>query len=697
MNAVTPGTGRIVPKKKKKVKIIAICLIVALLAGGAYVFIRVRGSKSDGAVAQRTTRVIRGTLTDSIAGSAPIQSSNRSELSPKVTATLEQIKCKEGDQVKAGDVLFVLDNTDALLNIENAENSIDQMQLTLDSTAKSVSGLTVEAPYAGQVTNINVKLGDEVNKGGALLTITDVSKLNVTLPFSGQEVRNITVGQAATVYLQDLMLSVNGTVTYKSSKPYSSASGGELYNVEITINNPGSLEEGMKATAEISAGSALLNSVSSGTISYINNKVIKSDAGGTVVNLNIRENEFVNAGDVLLKLENEDLLVTSSSNEMKMENLKAQLEIQKKQLTYYTITAPFDGTITKLGSANEGDTVKQGETLAVVSDMGHLEFSISIDELDISQIAAGQTVEITADAIEESAETPFAGKVSKVAMEGTSSNGVTTYPVTITVDDSAAGKLKTGMNIDAEIMINDKSDVLMVPVEAVTKMGDRSFVYVVGTDSAADQSGLNSQSSSGSAVGSGGTAGASGEAAAPGGFNRPGRNSAGNSATGAGNGSVSGAGMTGGRPQGAQAQDSQTQSSQTQGTQAQDAQDQSVMSGSGTQNGTSSQNTDVNKQQENSSSTNTAKSGINGVAQRTKADSYYAGATLVMVETGISNDTYIEIVSGLTEGQEIVLPKTSTSTGTSSNSFSGKRDNIMGAGGIQGGGGMPSGGGPGGF
>ncbi|MEN6314922.1 MAG: efflux RND transporter periplasmic adaptor subunit [Clostridiaceae bacterium] len=700
MNTVTPGTGRIVPKKKKKVKIIAICLIVALLAGGAYVFIRVRGSKSDGAVAQRTTRVIRGTLTDSIAGSAPIQSSNRSELSPKVTATLEQIKCKEGDQVKAGDVLFVLDNTDALLNIENAENSIDQMQLTLDSTAKSVSGLTVEAPYAGQVTNINVKLGDEVNKGGALLTITDVSKLNVTLPFSGQEVRNITVGQAAVVYLQDLMLSVNGTVTYKSSKPYSSASGGELYNVEITINNPGSLEEGMKATAEISAGSALLNSVSSGTISYINNKVIKSDAGGTVVGLNIRENEFVNTGDVLLKLENDDLLVTSSSNEMKMENLKAQLEIQKKQLTYYTITAPFDGTITKLGSANEGDTVKQGETLAVVSDMGHLEFSISIDELDISQIAAGQTVEITADAIEESAETPFAGKVSKVAMEGTSSNGVTTYPVTITVDDSAAGKLKTGMNIDAEIMINDKSDVLMVPVEAVTKMGDRSFVYVVGTDSTADQSGqsgLNNQSGSDSAVGSGGTAGANGEAAAPGGFNRAGRNSAGNSATGAGNGSVSGAGMTGGRPQGAQAQDSQTQSSQAQGAQAQDSQDQSVLSGSSTQNGASSPNTDVNKQQENSSSTNTAKSDINRMAQRTKADSYYAGATLVMVETGISNDTYIEIISGLTEGQEIVLPKTSTSTGTSSSSFSGKRDNIMGAGGIQGGGGMPSGGGPGGF
>lgn len=562
MDTVTPGVSRSNFKKKKAVKIIAICLVAALLAGGAYVFVQAQNSKSNGAVAQRTTLVVKGTLTDSIAGSAPIQSSNRSELSPKVTATLEQINCKEGDQVKAGDVLFVLDNTDALSNIENAKNNIAQMQLTLDSTDKSVNGLVVKAPYSGQITNISVKLGDSVNKGGAILTLTDVTKLNVTLPFSGAAVKNVSIGHQATVYLQDLMLSVGGTVTYKSSRPFTTASGGELYNVEITINNPGSLSEGMKATAEITAAGALLESVDSGMLSYLNNIIIKSDAGGTVTSLNVRENEFVNKGDIILKLENDDLLLTSSSNNMKMENLQAQLEIQQKQLSYYSIVAPFNGTITKIGDANEGDTVKQGELLAVVSDMSHLEFSVSIDELDISQLTVGQLVKITADAVEETAITPFTGKVSKVAMEGTSSNGVTTYPVTIAVDDNAAGKLKTGMNIDAEIMISDKADVLIIPLEAVTKMGNRSFVYVKGTNSDSGQ----------------------GDSASQGNFNRPTRRS------------------------------------------------------------------------------NTSSAAIAAIE----------GATLVIVETGISNDTHIEILSGLTEGQEIVLPKVnaSTSSGSSSgNSF----------------------------
>ena len=47
-----------------------------------------------------------------------------------------------------------------------------------------------------------------------------------------------------------------------------------------------------------------------------------------------------------VKLENEDLVLTSSTNDIKMESLKSQLEIQQKQLDYYTITAPFDGVVT---------------------------------------------------------------------------------------------------------------------------------------------------------------------------------------------------------------------------------------------------------------------------------------------------------------------------------------------------------------
>ncbi len=626
MNTVTPGTRRNTFMKKGVFKIVVIFAVLALIAGGAYMFVRARIDNASSAVEQRIATVVKGEIVDSITGSAPIKSSNRSELSPKVTATLEQINCAAGDQVKEGDILFVLDNTDALMSIENTKNNIAEMQLTMDDTANSINDMVIKAPYSGQIQNISIKEGDTANKGSALFTIIDVDNLDVTLAFSGSAVKNISVGQKATVYIQDLMLSVEGKVTYKSSKSYTTSSGGELYNVEISIQNPGSLKEGMSVSAEITAGGSTIESVESGLLSYVSNQVIKSDSGGTVKSLNIRENEFVNSGDVLVVLENDDLILTSSSNEIKMNNLQYQLEIQQKQLAYYTITAPFDGTITKVGTAIEGDTVKQGETLAVLSDMGHLEFSVTIDELDISDIALEQKVNITADAIEDSSTTPLTGKVSEIAMEGNSSNGVTTYDVTVTVDDDSVSMLKTGMNVDCEIFVTDKQDVLMVPLEAVIKMGDKSFVYVINSDTADEQSGQDGQAAADGQNAQNGPAGSEGQQR----FNR--------------------------------AQRSNNTSS----------------SASGSQGGQATGN-----------SASTVQAGFAKAAGRTNADTYYKGATLVKIETGISNETYIEILDGLTEGQKIVLPQINISTGSNSSTSNENKNNM---GGFMSGK-MPSGGG----
>lgn len=680
MGTVEPGINRKSFFSGKVFRIIAICLAFIIIVGGVFIFLRIRNLNSKDAVEQRTAEVTRGQLVDSITGSAPVESANRSELSPKVTATLQQINCKEGDQVKKGDVLFVLDNTDALLNIENTKNQIAQMQLTLDSTSKSVDGLTVEAPFSGQVTGISVKEGDSLNKGGALLTITDVSSLSVTLPFSGTAAKNIAVGEKATVFIPDLMLSVDGTVSYRSSKPYTTASGGELYNVDISIKNPGSLTEGMKASAEIKAGGTVLDSTESGTLTYKNKKTLRSDAGGTVTDINVRENEFVNSGDVLVTLENEDLVLTSSTNDIKMENLKSQLEIQQKQLDYYTITAPFDGTITSMGTANEGDTVKQGEVLAVVSDMNHLQFSINIDELDISKIAVGQDVNITAEALSETQTAPLAGKVSKIAMEGTSNNGVTTYPVTVTVEDNDAGKLKTGMNIDAEILVSNKQNVLMVPLEAVISRAGRSFVYVKGA-AGSGQSGQTGQFGQGNPFGQDAQNGSNTDQSGESRWNGQGGQ------TGAkdrnwqnGTGTTSGSGIR--------------QSFRNRNTSG-------AAIGANTSGAAFGPNVSGGYFGQNSSG---SAAGVRGMTRRQNTDSYYAGAILTEVQTGISNDTYIEIVDGLSEGQVVVLPKTSTaSSNNSTNKNSGFSLGGFGqtvrrssSGNSFQGGGMP-GGGPGGF
>ena len=54
-----------------------------------------------------------------------------------------------------------------------------------------------------------------------------------------------------------------------------------------------------------------------------------------------------------------------------------------------------------------------------------------MDELDVGNVEVGQTVEVTADALENQT---FTGKVTNISSESSQSNGVTNYPVTVTLD-----------------------------------------------------------------------------------------------------------------------------------------------------------------------------------------------------------------------------------------------------------------------
>ncbi|UKI35230.1 MAG: efflux RND transporter periplasmic adaptor subunit [Clostridiales bacterium] len=108
--------------------------------------------------------------------------------------------------------------------------------------------------------------------------------------------------------------------------------------------------------------------------------------------------------------------------------------------------------------------------------MSILTFDMNIDELDIANIKVGQEVSITADAYEGE---EFSGIVDKVSVVGTSSQGVTTYPVTVIVNSDNKDKLIPGMNVSASIVIEKVENVLRIPVSALR----RGNVVIAKTDS----------------------------------------------------------------------------------------------------------------------------------------------------------------------------------------------------------------------
>ncbi|MFR0074103.1 MAG: HlyD family efflux transporter periplasmic adaptor subunit [Blautia caecimuris] len=103
--------------------------------------------------------------------------------------------------------------------------------------------------------------------------------------------------------------------------------------------------------------------------------------------------------------------------------------------------------------------------------------SVSVDELDINSVEQGQTAQVTFDAIEDKT---FEGTVPKVGNTASASGGVAKYTVEITIPKDE--KMKAGMNASATITIEEKENIVTIPVNALQERGEEVFVYTEQDD-----------------------------------------------------------------------------------------------------------------------------------------------------------------------------------------------------------------------
>ncbi|MFC4803153.1 efflux RND transporter periplasmic adaptor subunit [Neobacillus sp. GCM10023253] len=141
------------------------------------------------------------------------------------------------------------------------------------------------------------------------------------------------------------------------------------------------------------------------------------------------------------------------------------------------VTAPADGMITSFSVA-AGDRVTQGQVVAHLTNYKDLQTVVQVDELDITKIQVGQAVNIKVNALPDQT---FTGKVSAVANEGTSSNGVSTFDVTVHFDQ--IDNLKVGMSTEVSILTASKKDALYVPLDAVHTANGEKYVIVASNSS----------------------------------------------------------------------------------------------------------------------------------------------------------------------------------------------------------------------
>jgi HlyD family secretion protein len=282
-------------------------------------------------------------------------------------------------------------------------------------------------------------------------------------------------------------------------------------------------------TATVTKGDIVVNVSGAGSVTATETGKVKTKTAGTVAEVLVEEGDLVKKGQTLITFEGEDLsnnlkqeqtsltsleadlqdkqeqykkLAVAGASEDELASAKRSIEKAKTDITAQIekiasvqedmippdpLTAPIDGTVTTV-NISSGEKAMDGSELIDITDYANLSVIVQVDELDIPTVKLGMPATISLDALPD---TEFKGSVTKIAKEGTVSNGVSLFDVTVGLTSSEGALV--GMSAEVSVTTAEKKEVLTVPIEAVQERNGKYTVALPLTAGSTDNSSTEGQ------------------------------------------------------------------------------------------------------------------------------------------------------------------------------------------------------------
>lgn len=500
-------------------KIFAIFLII-LLIGGYFGFKKIKEKEQK----QRyvLTEVKKGTIISTVSGSGQILALDQIDIKPKISGEVLKIFVEKGKEVKAGDLILKLDDSDFQKAVNDAERSLETAKIELEKLLKPVDELSLlqaenslaQAKEAKQRAQDNL---EKVYQDG----FNSVVNAFVDIPAVMAGLENILFGydfnrnqwnlhyytdmtkiydQRAVQYFQDAydsyqvakkaydqnfadyklvnLYSEKEVIeklideTYETTKKISDATKNAQNLIQFYKDT---LDKHNLKTEPLADNhlSLLISYIAKTNTHYLNllsiKRVIK-DSKESVLNAErlIKEKEEylekLKAGPEELDIRLKRILVQQKEDALKT---------AKENLAKCSIYAPFDGLISDI-KVKKGDSVSSATVLAnLISKQKIAE--ISLNEIDAAKVKVGQKATLTFDALPD---VTLTGKVLEIDTVGTVSQGVVSYGVKIALDTDDE-RIKPSMSVTAEIVTNVKSDVFTLQNNAIKTRGNLKYVELI--------------------------------------------------------------------------------------------------------------------------------------------------------------------------------------------------------------------------
>ena len=420
--------------KYKKI-ILVFLLILTAGAGAVYAKGFFRSEKEPQLRLPDVSVVEQGDLSKRVTASGTTVAADPISIFIELSQEVEEVFAEVGDKVNEGDLLVTYDieDTQRELNdkLADAKVTAENAQISLNELYEPVQEVEL-LELQSQVANAEKNIEDIKSQ---------ISSHDIKILQAQTEVEN--AQKAMNNYVE--LLSVGGA----SQQEYDDAEQSyqkSLDNLTQAENDKASTELSLQ-TAELSLEKAKLN---------LENE--KNKVNSTTTQNSIKKQQ--------------NTLETAQRNVSSI-----QYDINKLTSATYS---PISGTIIE-SNAVEGQMLTDSTVMMKIADLSNLDVEAQVSEYDIAQIKVGQKVEMTNDGIEGKIYTGTVTKIEPTASSQSTMSGTETVVPIVVHMDNPDELMKPGFSLDLEIIAEDLSDVVYVPLSAVGKEKDDSYyVYKIG-------------------------------------------------------------------------------------------------------------------------------------------------------------------------------------------------------------------------
>lgn len=418
-------------KHMKKKTIIIIAVLVVIAVGAILINNQVQANKT--ASSQYQTETLKeGTLTAVVGATGTVRSQQSAVLSWKTSGQINNLAARVNEKVSSGQELAALAEGSLPQSVILAQADLVTAKRNLTNLEKSNTALAqAQLDLTNAQKNYNIVSGNQLYAN--------------TARYSNQDL--IDSSRAAVTIAQDKVDKAQKYYDRFSETPDSDPT--KAAALSSLANARQSLDQAKK------------------NLNYYLNVPSTIDVTESDAKVALAKAQLEDAQREYDRLKNGPDPEDIAAAEARVAALQATIDTS-------TLRAPFAGTITESYSL-VGDVVNAGTASFRIDDLSHLLVDVQLSEADVNRVKAGQTVDLTFDAI---ADKTYEGKVKSVSGVGTATAGGVNFVATVEILNPDPQVLP-GMSAASNVIVEQITNALLVPNRAVRLHNEQYIVYIL--------------------------------------------------------------------------------------------------------------------------------------------------------------------------------------------------------------------------